>query len=293
MRLKKGKKRFEVACYKNKVVEYRQGNEKDLDEVLQIHNVFLNVSKGQTAPSADLQKAFGKDMKLDDIILEILQKGDLQVGEKERHAQLEQIHNGVLDIVASRLVDPKSNRVYTTGMIDKALDMLSKKSAEEKAERAEAKKEGTGSGAATPGADGAAKKIEKPLWTGVVATKDAKSQALLAMKALIAWQPIPVIRARMRVRITCHPSILKQSAKPAPRKSDDPEAAPEAKGTVKDRLLSYMEEIEDQDDRGGEWECRGFIEPGAYKPLGEFVAGETKGRARVEVLDMAVTHEND
>lgn len=33
-------------------------SEKDLDEVVQIQNVFVNVSKGQVAPQEDLQKAF-------------------------------------------------------------------------------------------------------------------------------------------------------------------------------------------------------------------------------------------
>lgn len=37
------------------VLHYR---EKDLDEVVQIQNVFVNVSKGQVAPQEDLQKAF-------------------------------------------------------------------------------------------------------------------------------------------------------------------------------------------------------------------------------------------
>ncbi|KAG9535125.1 hypothetical protein KCU86_g17205, partial [Aureobasidium melanogenum] len=41
VRMKKGKKRFEVACYKNKVLEWRSGVETDLDNVLQIPNVFL------------------------------------------------------------------------------------------------------------------------------------------------------------------------------------------------------------------------------------------------------------
>lgn len=59
VRLRKGGKRFEIACYKNKVREWRSGVEKDLDEVVQIENVFLNVSKGQVAPQEDLQKAFG------------------------------------------------------------------------------------------------------------------------------------------------------------------------------------------------------------------------------------------
>ena len=34
VRLKRAGKRFEIACYKNKVVNWRQGLERDLDEVL-------------------------------------------------------------------------------------------------------------------------------------------------------------------------------------------------------------------------------------------------------------------
>ena len=34
--------------------------ETDLDEVMQINNVFMNVSKGQVASSEDLKKAFNK-----------------------------------------------------------------------------------------------------------------------------------------------------------------------------------------------------------------------------------------
>lgn len=45
VRMKRHGHRFEIACYKNKVVNWRNGVEKDLDEVLQIRNVFSNVSK--------------------------------------------------------------------------------------------------------------------------------------------------------------------------------------------------------------------------------------------------------
>ena len=58
VRTKKTGKRFEIACYKNKVLSWRQGIEKDIDEVLQSHTVFLNVSKGQVAKKEDLVKAF-------------------------------------------------------------------------------------------------------------------------------------------------------------------------------------------------------------------------------------------
>lgn len=292
VRLKKAKKRFEIACYKNKVLEWRSGIETDLDNVLQIPSVFLNVSKGQTAPSADLATAFGANTPVNDIILEILNKGELQVGEKERHAQLERVHNEVVGIVASKLVDPKTKRVYTTGMIEKALDMLSSQGSQARQDKST-----TGSGTGTPvtSEDGEAKvRSKEHVWTGVVATKSAKSQALEAMKALILHQPIPVARARMRLRITCPMSILKLAAKSAGPKAPDAPADEEDKtrGTVKDRILSYIEQVETQDILGSEWEVVGFVEPGAYKGLGDFIGGETKGQGRVEVLDMAVTHED-
>lgn len=252
----------------------------------------MNVSKGQSAPTADLTKAFGKGLSVDNIILEILNKGELQVGEKERHAQLERVHNEVISIVAGKLVDPKTKRVYTTGMIEKALEMLSAQGTQSQ----QADKNASGNGTPITGEDGEAKPKPKEHiagWTGVVATKSAKSQALDAMKALIAHQPIPVARARMRLRITCPTSILKQAAKSvATKEAEGDDGEEKSKGTVKDRILSYIEQVETQDVMGSEWEVVGYAEPGAFKGLGDFIGSETKGQGRVEVLDMAVTHED-
>ncbi|CAN8096707.1 unnamed protein product [Discula destructiva] len=331
VRLKKGKKRFEIACYKNKVLEWRQGIETDIDNVLQIPSIFLNVSKGQTAPTEDLQKAFGKNPDRDAIILEILNKGDIQVGDKERAAALERVHHEVVGIVASKLVDPRTKRVYTTGMIEKALDMLSQNAHNNNNHNntnTESKQNSTGgggSGVATPttAEDGEAKPARpQHVWTGVVTTKSAKSQALEAIKALVAHQPIPVARARMRLRITCPTGVLKQAVKAAPvatkakessggkggKKGKKAEGEAEevaavtaneedgekkAPGTVKEKILGYIEQVEDQDVVGSEWEVVGFVEPGAFKGLSDFIANETKGQGRVEVLDTAVTTDDD
>ena len=300
VRLKKGKKRFEIACYKNKVLEWRSGIESDLDNILQIPNVFLNVSKGQTAPAAELAKAFGKDVAVNDIILEILNKGELQVGDKERAAQLERVRNEVIGIVASKLVDPRTKHVYTSGIIEKALDMLSSQAHQEKEKNAPASapesapESGTGTPAAGENGEPKPRPAKEHAWTGVTTTKSAKSQALEAMKALIAAQPIPVARARMRLRITCPTGVLKQAVKTpktaAPK--EDGEEEHKAHGTVKDKILSYVEQVENQDVVGSEWEVTGFVEPGAFKALSDFIGGETKGQGRVEVLDMAVTHED-
>jgi ribosome maturation protein SDO1 len=120
VRMKKGGKRFEIACYRNKVVSWRSKLEKDIDEVLQTHTVFTNVSKGQVAKKEDLIKAFGKDDQTE-ICKEILAKGELQVSDKERHSALDAMYKDVATTVADKCVNPESKRPYPVSMIEKAM----------------------------------------------------------------------------------------------------------------------------------------------------------------------------
>jgi len=120
VRMKKGGKRFEIACYKNKVVSWRNKVEKDIDEVLQTHTVFVNVSKGQVAKKEDIIKAFGKDDQTE-ICKEILSKGELQVSEKERHTHLEATYKDIATTVADKCVNPETKRPYPVGIIEKSM----------------------------------------------------------------------------------------------------------------------------------------------------------------------------
>uniref|UniRef100_A0A8C6T692 Ribosome maturation protein SBDS n=1 Tax=Neogobius melanostomus TaxID=47308 RepID=A0A8C6T692_9GOBI len=120
VRMKKGGKRFEIACYKNKVVSWRSGAEKDLDEVLQTHSVFVNVSKGQAAKKDDLTGAFGTD-DLTEICKQILANGELQVSDKERRTQLETSFRDIATIVAEKCVNPETKRPYTVNLIERAM----------------------------------------------------------------------------------------------------------------------------------------------------------------------------
>ncbi|KAL1819301.1 hypothetical protein ACET3Z_014170 [Daucus carota] len=128
VRLKKHGCRFEIACYKNKVLSWRSGVEKDLDEVLQSHTVYSNVSKGVLAKSRDLKKAFGQDEYDDDekidhekICLEILEKGELQVAGKERESQLSSQFRDIATIVMQKTINPETHRPYTISMIERLM----------------------------------------------------------------------------------------------------------------------------------------------------------------------------
>ncbi|CAD6188183.1 unnamed protein product [Caenorhabditis auriculariae] len=120
VRMKKMGKRFEIACYKNKVVNWRNKTHKDIDEVLQSNTVFANVSKGQLAKREDLAAAFGSEDQLE-ICKLILEKGDLQVSDKERQAASDQSLKEVSQLIASMVVNPETKRPIPPSVIDKAL----------------------------------------------------------------------------------------------------------------------------------------------------------------------------
>ncbi|KAF7784518.1 hypothetical protein Agabi119p4_683 [Agaricus bisporus var. burnettii] len=162
VRLKKGGKRFEIACYKNKVQEWRNGVETNLDDVLQVANVFINVSKGEVAKANDLQKVFGTT-KIDTIVSEILKKGEVQVGEKEREHDLTSLRKEIATLVAEKCVDPATQTPYPVGMIEKAMT-----------EAGFSVKQG----------------------------KTAKSQVSECIKLLQTESKLPIQRARMRIRVT-------------------------------------------------------------------------------------------
>ncbi|KAL1481758.1 hypothetical protein MTO96_034235 [Rhipicephalus appendiculatus] len=119
VRMKKGGKRFEIACYKNKVVAWRNGVEKDIDEVLQMHTVYTNVSKGQAAKKEDLIKCFGTEDQTK-ICKEILTKGELQVSEKERHSQLESSWD-IATLVADMCINPETKRPYPVSIVERSM----------------------------------------------------------------------------------------------------------------------------------------------------------------------------
>lgn len=123
VRMKRGGKRFEIACYKNKVISWRSKIEKDIDEVMQTVNIFTNVSKGAVAKKEDLIKCFGHD-NMKKICEEILDKGELQVSEKERQVQLESSFKDVATIVSEKCINPETKRPYPVSIIEKSMKSI-------------------------------------------------------------------------------------------------------------------------------------------------------------------------
>lgn len=227
VKLKKGGKRFEVACYQNKVQDYRSGVEKDLDEVLQIHQIFMNVSKGLVASKDDLQKCFNTT-EVDKIIIEILLKGEIQLSEKERQIMLNKINNEMLTIISAKCINPKTRKRYPPTMIHKALQELK---------------------------------------FSPVINKQAKIQALEAIKLLVQKQIIPIARARMQVKVTLN-------------NSDSGEDREELINKLTKLINGETSRTENTDN----WQRVGLIDPVSYRDLVNLCTN----KGTLQVLDMAV-----
>lgn len=150
-----------MACYKNKIVDYRTGKEQNMDEVLQIDNIFTNVSKGILANKKEAKKIFGIDNE-ELIIQEILKSGQVQISEKERDAYYENVWREVANLVSEKCVNPSNNRRYTPDMIRQAMKM--------------------------------AEFSAHP-------TRSVKQQFLDCVKLLIAKEVLPIERAKMHLRM--------------------------------------------------------------------------------------------
>ncbi|GJJ09398.1 hypothetical protein Clacol_003620 [Clathrus columnatus] len=191
VRLKKGGKRFElhtkvitiiwdkkIACYKNKVQEWRRGIETSLDDVLQINNVFINVSKGEVAKANDLQKAFNTS-DINKIVKEILSKGEVQVGDKERAHDLNNLWREIATQVAEKCVDPETQRPYSVGIIEKAM---------------------TEAGFSIRQGKNAKSQVEMQERSSLTTLNFLK--VLDCIKLLQTGSTLPIQRARMRIKIT-------------------------------------------------------------------------------------------
>ncbi|CRG95628.1 ribosome maturation protein SBDS, putative [Plasmodium gallinaceum] len=112
----KGKK-FEIACYKNKIIDWRDGVELNIDDVLQSHLIFTNISKGEIAKKSELNSCFNSDNNYE-ICKTILEKGTLQISNKERNVLKEKVYKDMIEILHEMSVNPQTGYPLSTNMIE-------------------------------------------------------------------------------------------------------------------------------------------------------------------------------
>ena len=162
VKLKLNKSRFELACYPNKVQDYRDKKEKDIKEVLQTQEIFSNAIKGDLVPKKVLKEVFPK-LSHDQIIKLILDKGEIQLGLKERETESSNLKRDISNIIVEKTYNCDNGLPFPQDIIIRALDDIN------------------------------FKYIDK---------ENAKKQALKAIKELIEKKTLPIERKLMQLKIT-------------------------------------------------------------------------------------------
>ena len=274
VRLNRGGKRFEVAAYRNKVLNWRDGTETDMDEVLQTDkSVFQNVSKGVLAKRSDLIAVFGTDDSIA-VCRAVLEQGELQVSDRERQAQYEGRFRDVSTIVAEKCVDPRTNRPYTVTTIENAL-----RDAHFAVATARSGKQQVWW--RTRFARARALPVGSPRFLrGMTASplrpnaRCVDREALEAIRKLIE-HGMPIARAKMRLRVRCAANAV----------PDVQLALADAVGAASTRDQPALKP-KTGSEPSGEWEVELIAEPGLYRRIDEAVVGAAHGRATLEVVQM-------
>ena len=123
VRLKLGKGTFEIACYPNKVQDYRYKKEKDMKEVLQTREIFKNAIKGDLVPQKELKEVF-PNMTKDDILKLILEKGAIQTGEKERETESSNLKKNIAFIIVEKTYNKNTGLPFPQDLIIKVLNEI-------------------------------------------------------------------------------------------------------------------------------------------------------------------------
>ena len=97
-RLKSHGKTFEVAIDADKVVAFKEGENINVEELVQSPNIFSDMKKGLIASEEDLKEVFSNENNTK-IILKILNDGEIQFTQKYRSLLREQKTKKIINII--------------------------------------------------------------------------------------------------------------------------------------------------------------------------------------------------
>ena len=88
---------------------------------------------GEEAKKNDLKKAFGNKLSADDIIIEILNKGEMQESDLERENKNENLKNDIASLISKMCENSQNGNLFPVTIILKAMTEVNCKINDKKA----------------------------------------------------------------------------------------------------------------------------------------------------------------
>jgi len=112
--------RFEIYVKLEKALEFKEGKIKNIDEVLEIREVFRDAKKGERVSSGLLKQVFGTD-DIDKVCEIIIKEGEIQITTEYKRKLIEEKEKQIIEYIRRISIDPRTNAPFTYQRIEEML----------------------------------------------------------------------------------------------------------------------------------------------------------------------------
>jgi ribosome maturation protein SDO1 len=120
-RLKKNGENFEIVIDPDKAVEFKEGKNVDIRDILKSEYVFSDAKRGLRASAAEMKKLFEEEDELKIAEL-IIKEGEIQLTAEHRKKVREQKHKLIVEMIHRNGVDPKTHLPHPVARIESAME---------------------------------------------------------------------------------------------------------------------------------------------------------------------------
>jgi ribosome maturation protein SDO1 len=118
-----GNDKFEILVKPDHALEYKLGKRKDLSTVLISDEIYSDANKGSRVSAEKLNKYF-KTTNSNEIIKQILSRGDLNLTTDQRRKMVEEKRKQIIQYINKNYVDPKTKLPHPIQRIENGLENI-------------------------------------------------------------------------------------------------------------------------------------------------------------------------
>jgi len=120
-RLKTHGEVFEILVDPDLSLEYKEGKDVDLNELLAINTIFRDAKAGERASEQSMNMLFGTT-ELESIVDKILKKGEIHLTTKQKKRIIENKKKQIITIIARNAINPQTNTPHPPARIERAME---------------------------------------------------------------------------------------------------------------------------------------------------------------------------
>jgi len=119
-RLKKGGENFEINIDPDLAIDFKEGKNIDIKDVLKSEEIFFDVKDGKLASETIMKELFGT---IDSLVVakKILENGEIQLTAEHRNKIEEQKMKKLINIIHKNAINPKTNLPHPVQRIENAI----------------------------------------------------------------------------------------------------------------------------------------------------------------------------